>query len=142
MITTPPARERPDDPDDTEIVYAPGAQNHYKYAHDVIVLDERLKDYPRAHAYIKNHELEHARQGTLEDVPLAATLRLEFRTDCKHYFGDDETIAEVRAYFAEKRERDHISARAAVKLTAESLCREVWDLALRPLSWVYWRVRE
>jgi hypothetical protein len=38
--------------DEPEIRYVPGAHNHYKFGHDVIVLDEHLKDYPEAHDYI------------------------------------------------------------------------------------------
>ncbi|QCW05245.1 hypothetical protein [Natrinema pallidum] len=129
------------DADGTEIVYVPGAENHYKYDHDVIVLDERLQAYPKAHEYIKNHELEHATHGGLETGGLLALLRLEWRTDLDHYFADDETIAEVREYFEERRERERIPPLTAAKHTVVDLLRGTWDLALRPLSWAYWRVK-
>ena len=118
-----------------EIVYVPGAENHYKYEHDVIVLDERLKDYPEAHEYIKNHELEHAKQGA--NAGFFELLRLELRTDIDHYFSESEEIAEVREYFDSISGEQRLHPAASLKFTLTNTLRELWNVPLRPLSWMY-----
>lgn len=126
---------------ETEIVYVPGAENHYKYDHDVIVLDERLKAYPKAHEYIKNHELEHARHGKPENRGFLELIRLELRTDIDHYFSDSDVLEEVHEYFEEKRERERLPPKTSLKFAFADLLRGVWDAAFRPLSWMCRRIQ-
>jgi predicted SAM-dependent methyltransferase len=120
---------------DTEIVYVPGAENHYKYEHDVVVLDERLKDYPKAHEHIKNHELEHAKHGK-SGGGFVALLRLEFQSDVDYHFGDSEAIEEVKDYLETERKQDRRHPAIAVKFSLVYFLRKLWDLALLGLSWV------
>lgn len=125
------------DDDGPEIIYVPGAQNHYKYEHDVIVLDERLKNYPKAHEYIKSHELKHAKHGQPENRGVLDLIRLEFQTDVEHFFSRSEEIAEVREYFEEKSAPHSLRRSTSAKFAVADYLRGVWNIVLRPLSPAY-----
>ena len=83
--------------DRPEIYYVPGAWNHYKYNDDVVVLDSRLKDYPKAHENIKQHELGHSDARSTIDL-----LVHEFTSDLHLYCSTDETAQELREYLNEE----------------------------------------
>lgn len=122
---------------ETKIVYVPGAKNHYKYGYDVVVLDERLKDYPKAHKRIKNHELEHAKHDKPENRRFLDLIRLEFQTDLEHYLSNSNEMKEVREYFEERGESKTLQAATAMKFSFADLLREFWTAVFRPLGWAY-----
>lgn len=114
--------------DGTRIIYVPGANNHYKYEHDVIVLDERLKDYPKALRRIKEHELEHAKHAKPENRGFFQLIELELRTDIYRYFTQDEAMEEIRRYFREREKEQPISRLTLIKLDVAYFIRNLWNL--------------
>lgn len=127
---------------DTEIVYVPGAVNHYKYSHDVIVLDERLKDYPKAHEYIKKHELEHAKHGKPENRGLIDLLKFEFRNDLAYYFSDSEEVNEVRDYLEKTKSENRLSRFTSLKFSLADSIRSLWDAILGLIQPLYWGFKQ
>lgn len=83
----------------TEIVYVPGAVNRYDYSYDVIVLDRALKEYPKAHDAILEHELKHVQNSKGSDRWLVDLIRIEWREDLRHYLGNSEEASEIRDYY-------------------------------------------
>lgn len=114
----------------TEIYYIPGADNHYKFKHDVVVLDERLKNYPKAHEHIKSHELSHAKNNGL-----IHNLKIEFRSDMEFYFGSSEEVQGVRQYVKENSED------APLKFHIIGILRNIWVASIGPIGTVYQRIK-
>lgn len=113
------------DGDSPEIVYVPGAVNHYKYAHDVVVLDAELRAYPLAHEMILRHELDHADcDGVLDH------LALEVRTDWRRHFGTDPAIAQVREYYQERSGGEEIGVVTEFGRAAVNTARSLWSVPM------------
>lgn len=114
------------------VYYVPGAENHYKYDYDVIVLDEELKNYPAAHDYILAHERHHA---TAEGRTFTGFVRHELQSDLDYYFGSGETLDEVREYYRE-RDPGSLGARGRMKIEAGNALRSLWRPVFRAVSWL------
>lgn len=116
----------------TEIVYVPGAENHYKYDHDVVVLDARLRDYPEAHDVILEHELAHAECDTVLDHAL-----LEARTDFRRLFRTYEKYDAVETYFEERSSDQNHSAWNRFGRGLINAVRPWWTMIMSPIAVLY-----
>lgn len=119
-----------------EIIYVPGAENHYKYEHNVIVLDSQLREYPDAHDLIKSHELAHAECDSVFDH-----LRLELKTDIRHYFSTDRDLVEVRRYLQERDSEIEYSRSQRLGRALVNDLRYLWILPMILLGAIYRRLR-
>ncbi len=117
---------------DPDIYYIPGAWNQYDYNEHIIILDERLKDYPTAHDVILEHEKGHADARTVRELAIH-----EWKSDVRQYFSTDPEIEAVREYY---RETDHAYDIPALRLLGYGLfksIRGVSRLALQSLGYLY-----
>lgn len=110
------------DEEGPEVRYIPGTQNRYSYEDDVILLDENLKEYPRAHDEVLEHERQHAKP---ECKTLLGFLRHEFRTDLRFYFDSDDQVEEVRRYYR-NRSDSRLDIRTHLVLSVGNLIRDLW----------------
>jgi len=114
------------------IVSYPGAVNHYDYDHDVVVLDSRLDEFPKAQEEIKTHEVEHADARTTLEY-----LRHELQSDTRMHFSNDEEIEEVRRYYDEI-EPEHTPSRLTlIGMRFVDLLRAIWTLLMSPVGSLY-----
>jgi|GEM_PF-2194615 len=112
-----------------EVIYIPGAQNRYDYEENVVVLDSRLKDYPRAHDLIKEHEFGHVEaQSSLQ------LLLHELRADIRISFGRDSAVEEVREYFEATEPAEPLSLQRRIGFEAVFFLRAVWLAVMSPLG--------
>lgn len=124
-----------DSDEEPEIIYVPGAQNHYKPGHNVVVLDARLKDFPLAHEEIKAHEIGHADP---ENCGLISHAVYEFKTDWHTYFGSGETAQELREYLGTP-PRNKRSTLALLQHGVADNFRVWWAAAMRAVAPLYRR---
>ncbi|WP_135822974.1 hypothetical protein [Halostella litorea] len=115
---------------DPEVYYLPGAENHYDYRYNVIVLDEELKEYPKAHDLILQHERGHATDAAKTFTGL---LRHEFANDLDYYFGTGEAVEEVHDYYR-NRDSGSLSMRTRAALAAGNVVRILWQPVLGSLA--------
>lgn len=113
-----------------DVYYVPGAINHYKYDYDVIVLDEELKDYPKAHDLILRHEQRHA---TEEGSTFLGLLRHEFESDVEFYLGSGEAVEEARRYYR-KRDDGSLPVATRWKCDVANALRNLWTPLFRMAS--------
>jgi len=126
---------------DTDVIYVPGARNVYRPEFDVVILDEQLKEDPKAHDHILQHELEHAEQAH-GDAGIVEHAALEFRTDVFTYFGDDETAQQVREYLSTYDPPHKHTWRQDLLFFGAELVRSSWTCLMKPTSWLYLRGRQ
>ena len=69
-------------------------ENYYDPVRNTVVLDEKLKDYPLAHRYVKRHELQHAK---FRMNPIKNLIH-ELKTDYELTVRKDETMEEIKEY--------------------------------------------
>lgn len=117
-----------------------GCSKPYDYDYNVVVLGGNLKDFPKAHEYVKKHELEHAEHGKPKNRRMIDFLRLEWKTDVDCYFSSREELEEVREYH-ESRSASGVSGFMELKVRCANVLRGGWNLILHPAGKVYLKLR-
>lgn len=96
-------------------------ENFYDENRDVIVIDEKLREYPEALEMVLLHELKHAMIENKFDSPFRKFLEHSkhgLKTDIKFAFSNKECYSEFRKYNSE----DEVPFRSV----AVSFLRSVW----------------
>ncbi|WP_181685841.1 hypothetical protein [Halorhabdus salina] len=135
--------ERLREGDETRVAYVPPAVdcNHYDTAHDIVILDEELKDWPTVHQRIRDHELRHAEHG-YGPTGIVKNLVQELRTDLFIRFSMSDDAKRVREYLDQRGvSPDDVSLIEEVSGILINILRSIWCVVLVPLGAVYRRVR-
>lgn len=126
----------------TTILYAPDGvpHNFYDDAADIVVLDARLKENQTAHEIVRDHELQHARNGYDSIDGFVSNLLLELRTDYWRWFSMSEEAQELRDFF-DSREYPRESWKERLSSKVINLLRFIWTIPGSTIGPVYRMVR-
>lgn len=127
-ISTITNKHRMTDDNTPTVHYVPGAVNRYEPRENAVVLDERLKNYPKAHEHVLKHELSHANP---ENQSFTGFLAFEFYHDIESYFSDDDAIGEIREYYLDEAEAGE------EKYAVGNMIRGVWTPPMRLAGLIY-----
>ncbi len=89
---------------DVEVVDT--SNNYYDADRQTVVLDGKLKQFPKGFEYMKRHELRHHKiyvsSGSRFDV-FVRTFWHEFSTDLDYAFSNSEDVTQLRRYIQNER---------------------------------------